>query len=65
VRTEKRGLSAEAGEGRVAGGGEDGGEVGLWDGGGELLGYVAFVLEGQGEGADAEAGFKGVVKRQC
>ena len=46
----------------VAGGGEDGGEVGPGNGGGELVGYVAFVLEGQGEGADAEAGFEGVTK---
>jgi hypothetical protein len=46
-------------------GGEDGGEVGLWDRGGEFFGYVAFVLEGLGKGADAEAGFKGVAKRQC
>ena len=42
--------------------GEDGGEVGLWDGEGECLGYVAFVLEGQGKGADAEARFRGVTK---
>ena len=42
--------------------GEDGGEVGLGDGGGEFFGQVAFVLEGQGKGADAEAGFDRVVK---
>jgi len=41
---------------------EDGGEVGLGDRGGEFVGYVAFVLEGQGESADAEAGFEGVTK---
>jgi len=46
-------------------GGEDGGEVGLGDGGGEFFGHVAFVLEGQCEGADAEAGFEGVAKREC
>ena len=43
-------------------GGEDGGEVGLGDGGGEFFGNVAFVLEGLGEGSDAEAGFKGVAE---
>jgi len=46
----------------VAGGGEDGGEVGLGDGGGEVFGNVAFVLEGLGKGSDAEAGFEGVTK---
>jgi len=50
---------------RTAVDGEDGGEVGLGDGGGEFFGYAAFVLEGLGEGADAEAGFEGVAKRQC
>ena len=44
---------------------EDGGEVGLWDGWGEFFGQAAFVLEGLGKGADAEAGFKRVPKRQC
>ena len=43
-------------------GGEDGGEVGFGDGRGELVGYVAFVLEGLGKGADAEAGFNRVTK---
>ena len=42
--------------------GEDGGEVGLGDGGGEFFGQVAFVLEGLGKGADAEAGFNRVTK---
>ena len=46
----------------VAAGGEDGGEVGLGDVGGECFGCVAFVLEGLGKGADAEAGFKRVAK---
>ena len=45
--------------------GEDGGEVGFGDGGGEFFGQAAFVLEGQGKGADAEAGFEGVAERQC
>ena len=43
-------------------GGEDGGEVGLGDGGGEFFGYVALVLAGLGEGADAKAGFNRVVE---
>jgi len=46
----------------VVAGGKDGGEVGLGDGGGEFLGYVALVLEGLGKGADAEAGFNRVTK---
>ena len=49
----------------AAGREEDGGEVGLGDGGGEFFGEVAFVLEGLGEGTDAEAGFDRVAKRQC
>ena len=49
----------------VAGSDKDRGEVGFGDGGGEFFGYVAFVLEGLGEGADSEAGFEGVAKRQC
>jgi hypothetical protein len=49
----------------VATGGEDGGEVGLGDRGGEFLGYSAFVLEGLGKGADAEAGFKRVLSSEC
>jgi hypothetical protein len=46
----------------MAGDGEDGCEVGLGDGEGEFLGEAAFVLEGLGEGLDAEAGFEGVVE---
>ena len=42
--------------------GDDGGEVGFGDRGGEFFRCVAFVLEGLGEGADAEAGFKRVAK---
>ena len=53
LRIEDWGLVAER---------EDGGEVGLGDGGGALFGHVAFVLECLGEGADAEAGFNGVTK---
>jgi hypothetical protein len=49
----------------VAVDGEDGGEVGLGDGGGEFLGYVAFVLEGLCEGANAEAGLKRVLSSEC
>jgi len=45
--------------------GEDGGEVGLGDGGGEFVGHVAFVLESLGEGADVEAGFKRVLSSEC
>jgi hypothetical protein len=46
-------------------GGEDGCEVGLWDGGGEFLGDVAFVLECVDEGTDAEAGLKRVLSSEC
>ena len=46
----------------MAAGGEDGGKVGLGDRGGEFLGYAAFVLEGQGKGSDAEAGFERVAE---
>ena len=55
----------ETGEGGVAVRGEDGCEVGLWDGGGELFGEDAFVLEGLSKGADAEAGFNRVLSSEC
>jgi hypothetical protein len=48
----------------VAVDGEDGSEVGLWDGGGKILGYVAFVLEGLCEGSDAEAGLNRVMRTE-
>ena len=48
----------------MARGGEDGCEVGLGDGEGEFLGEAAFVLEGLGEGLDAEAGFNRVMRTE-
>jgi hypothetical protein len=49
----------------VAVDGEDGGEVGLGDGGGEFFGQAALVLECLGKGADAEAGLKRVLSSEC
>ena len=46
-------------------GGEGGGEVGFGDGRGKVFGHVEFVLEGEGEGADAEPGFNRVLRRKC